>query len=65
MNYSYDALEFLDGSTDAHIKNNIIVISGNDYEEVRQQVFNLGVKVFIGKPFHVEQIVKVLTKLFA
>ena len=42
---------------------NIIVISGNDYEEVRQQVFSLGVKVFIGKPFHVEQIVNVLTKL--
>jgi CheY-like chemotaxis protein len=44
---------------------NIIVISGNDYEEVRQKVFDLGGKLFISKPFHVERIVKVLTKLMA
>jgi NitT/TauT family transport system substrate-binding protein len=42
---------------------NVIVISGNNYEEVRQKVFELGGKLFISKPFHVDQIVKVLTKL--
>ena len=42
---------------------NIIVISGNNYAEVRQKVFGLGGKVFISKPFHVDRIVTVLTKL--
>jgi two-component system chemotaxis response regulator CheY len=42
---------------------NIIVISGNNYAEIRKKVFELGVKVFIGKPFHIEQIVKVLSKV--
>jgi two-component system chemotaxis response regulator CheY len=30
---------------------NIIVISGADLQEVREEVFNLGVKIFIVKPF--------------
>jgi two-component system chemotaxis response regulator CheY len=42
---------------------NIIVISGNNYEETRKEVFDLGVKLFIGKPFHVDQVVTVLSKL--
>jgi NitT/TauT family transport system substrate-binding protein len=42
---------------------NIIVISGNNYEDVRKNVFDLGGKVFIGKPFHIEHIVKILSKL--
>lgn len=42
---------------------NIFVISGNNYEEVRKNVFDLGAKVFIGKPFHVDRLVKVLSKL--
>ena len=44
---------------------NIIVISGNNYAEVRQKVFELGGKIFISKPFHVDLIVTVLTKLLA
>jgi YesN/AraC family two-component response regulator len=44
---------------------NIIVISGNNYEEIRREVFNLGVKLFIGKPFHVERVANVLSKLIA
>ncbi|GAK55152.1 nitrate/sulfonate/bicarbonate ABC transporter substrate-binding protein [Candidatus Vecturithrix granuli] len=44
---------------------NVIVISGNDYEEIRQRVFELGVKVFIGKPFHVEQILTILHRLLS
>ena len=44
---------------------NIIVISGNNYEDVRKKVFGLGAKVFIGKPFHIDHIVKVLSKLIA
>lgn len=42
---------------------NIIVISGNNYEETRKEVFDLGVKLFIGKPFHIAQVVTVLSKL--
>jgi CheY-like chemotaxis protein len=42
---------------------NIIIISGNNYEETRREVFDLGVKLFIGKPFHVDQVVTVLSKL--
>ena len=30
---------------------NIIVVSGADLQEVREEVFNLGVKIFIVKPF--------------
>lgn len=44
---------------------NVIVISGNDYEEIRQRVFQLGVKVFIGKPFHIEQILTTLQRLIS
>ncbi len=44
---------------------NIIVISGNNYAEVREKVFELGGKLFISKPFHVDRIVNVLTKLLA
>ncbi len=42
---------------------NIIVISGNNYAEVRQKVFELGGKAFISKPFHVDRIITVLAKL--
>lgn len=42
---------------------NIIVITGNNYEETRREVFDLGVKLFIGKPFHVDHVVTVLSKL--
>lgn len=57
-----DAIERILGMNPAA---NVIVISGNNYEEVRQKVFNLGGKLFISKPFHVDQIVNVLTKLMA
>lgn len=46
-----------------HPAANIIVMSGNNYEETRRQLFELGVKAFIGKPFHVDQIMTVLSKL--
>ena len=39
---------------------NIIVVSGNSYEHVRQEVFRLGVKLFIAKPFHVPDILRLL-----
>jgi NitT/TauT family transport system substrate-binding protein len=42
---------------------NIIVISGNNYEETRREVFDLGVNLFIGKPFHVDHVVTVLSRL--
>jgi two-component system chemotaxis response regulator CheY len=39
---------------------NIIVISGIDVEEVREEVFNLGAKMFIKKPFRPEKAANVL-----
>lgn len=42
---------------------NVLIISGNNYAETRREVFELGVKAFIGKPFHIDQIVAVLSKL--
>lgn len=42
---------------------NIIVISGNDYQTTRKKVFDLGVKLFIGKPFHIDQIIDVLKRI--
>ena len=42
---------------------NVIVVSGNNYEEIREELFNLGIKLFIGKPFHINQVVEVITRL--
>ena len=39
---------------------NIIVISGTDLQEIRDEVFNLGIKMFITKPFRPEQLTKIL-----
>lgn len=44
---------------------NIIVISGNNYQEIRQQVFDLGGKAFIGKPFHIDHIFSTLQHLLS
>ena len=38
----------------------IIVISGADLQEVREQVFNLGVKMFITKPFDPKEVATIL-----
>ena len=43
---------------DPHV--NIIVISGIDVQEVREEVFKLGVKMFIKKPFVPERAVAVI-----
>lgn len=40
----------------------IIVISGIDLQEVREEVFNLGANMFITKPFDLEKVTSVLTK---
>ena len=42
---------------------NVIVVSGNNYEKIREELFMLGVKLFIGKPFHIQQVVKVIAQL--
>ena len=39
---------------------NIFVMSGNNYEEIRREAFRLGAKLFIGKPFHLIDILQVL-----
>lgn len=44
-------------------QSNVIVISGTDLNEVREEVFDLGVKIFIVKPFdplHVAEIIGLL-----
>ncbi len=38
----------------------IVVISGTDLQEVREEVFNLGVKMFITKPFEPMQVASLL-----
>ncbi len=42
---------------------NVIIMSGNNYEKIREELFALGVKLFIGKPFHVSPVVKAITQL--
>jgi NitT/TauT family transport system substrate-binding protein len=39
---------------------NIVVISGADLQEVREEVFNLGVKIFIVKPFDPLQVAEII-----
>lgn len=39
---------------------NIIVISGADLEEVREEIFNLGIKIFITKPFDPELVAEII-----
>ena len=41
---------------------NIIVVSGANQQELREQVFALGVKMFITKPFEPEKVTAVLTE---
>jgi DNA-binding response OmpR family regulator len=38
---------------------NIVVISGIDLQEVREEMFNLGVKMFITKPFDIGEVTRV------
>lgn len=42
---------------------NIIVISGTNLDEVREEVFNLGVKMFIKKPFDPMQVATIIGSL--
>ncbi len=42
---------------------NIIVISGTNMDEVREEVFNLGVKMFITKPFDPMQVATIIGSL--
>lgn len=41
---------------------NIIVISGTDLQEVRTELFNSGVKMFITKPFEPERVTTILRR---
>ena len=40
----------------------IIVISGVEMQELREQVFNLGVQMFITKPFNPKEVAAILSK---
>lgn len=39
---------------------NIIVISGTDHQELREEVFDMGVKIFIVKPFDPLQVAEII-----
>jgi two-component system chemotaxis response regulator CheY len=41
---------------------NILVISSTNLQEIREQVFNLGVKMFITKPFDAKEVTAILRK---
>jgi CheY-like chemotaxis protein len=41
---------------------NIIVISSMNLQEVREELFHLGVKMFVTKPFDPMQVVSLLKK---
>jgi two-component system chemotaxis response regulator CheY len=43
----------------------IIVISGMNLQEIRKEVFNLGVKMFITKPFDARTVTDIFTRLFS
>lgn len=42
---------------------NIIVLSGSNFPETRKHVFELGAKMFIPKPFHLERVVGAIQSL--
>ncbi len=42
---------------------NIVVMSGNNYEHIRRELFRLGVKLFLAKPFHIPDILRLLQQL--
>ncbi len=43
---------------------NIIVLSGSNFPEIRREVFNLGAKMFIAKPFVLQRVTAAITTLF-
>jgi two-component system chemotaxis response regulator CheY len=42
---------------------NIIVLSGSNFPETRQEVFDLGVKMFIPKPFELKRVTGAIQSL--
>ena len=42
---------------------NIIVLSGSNFPETRQEVFDLGVKMFISKPFDLDNVTNAIQKI--
>ena len=44
---------------------NVIVISGLDVEEVREEVFKLGARMFIKKPFNPQKAADVIRAMLA
>ncbi len=42
---------------------NIIVLSASNFPETRQEVFDLGVKMFIPKPFDMEKVSRAIQSL--
>ncbi len=47
-----------------HPEANIIVLSGSNFPETRQEVFDMGAKIFIAKPFEVEGVIQAIQALF-
>ncbi len=53
-------IDAIKGILQINPKANIIVISGTDHKELRDEVFNLGAKIFIIKPFDPLQVAEIV-----
>lgn len=58
-------LDAIHGILHIHPEANIIVLSGSNFPETRQEVFDMGVKIFIAKPFEVESVTQAIQALFS
>jgi CheY-like chemotaxis protein len=60
-----NGLEAIKGILRINPEANIIIVTGNNYEDVRKQAFELGIKLFIGKPFSPDEVARVLTRMLS
>ena len=58
-------IDAIDGILKFNPQANIVVLSGSNFPETRQQVFALGVKIFISKPFDLEGVTKAIQSILA
>jgi two-component system chemotaxis response regulator CheY len=57
-------LDAIQGILQFHPEANIIVLSGSNFPETRQEVFDMGAKIFVAKPFDVESVTQAIHALF-
>jgi two-component system chemotaxis response regulator CheY len=59
-----NGLEVLESLTSKNYTKNIIMISGDDIDSIREEATKLGVKIFFNKPISRERLKTELSKLF-